>query len=134
VCVAGLTIALPGCATREPSPTADEQLAQRVKHALNTQPVYNYPHVGVQTYRGVVRLTGEVANESQKDLAGEILRNVRGVTAVENTIVVPLDRERVRSLEPAAERAPSNHDAGRPIGGVPDVNSTTTGAGAEPPP
>ena len=72
-----------------------------VKHVLSTQPVYKYPDVQVITSQGVVELKGSVSNDSQKELASEIVRSVRGVNQLENNIsVVALDRERVREASP----------------------------------
>jgi osmotically-inducible protein OsmY len=91
-----------GCATREQrNSLSDHQLEQRVKHVLSTQPVYKYPDVQVITSQGVVELKGSVSNDSQKELASEIVRSVRGVNQLENNIsVVALDRERVREASP----------------------------------
>lgn len=44
--------------------------------------------IGVTTYKGVVQLSGFVNTQAQKDHAGQIARNVSGVTGVENNITV----------------------------------------------
>ncbi len=85
----------------------DERLGQRVKHALNAQPVYNYPNVNVRTSKGVVQLSGVVENDAQKQTAEEIVQHVRGVTRLENYIATSAsDRLRVRE-NVSDDRAPS---------------------------
>jgi hypothetical protein len=68
--------------------TSDKMLIQRVKSALNDQPVYKYQDVKVQTYRGVVQLSGFVATPQQKQAATEIVRGLRGVDELYNNILI----------------------------------------------
>ena len=44
--------------------------------------------IGVQTYKGVVQLSGFVSTAAQKEHAGQIARDVAGVTEVQNNIIV----------------------------------------------
>jgi hypothetical protein len=116
-------IALAGCASSRYERTTgefvdDKMLGNRVKHALNAQPVYKYPDVKVQTYRGVVQLSGFVATDAQRGAATEIARQARGVTRVENNILLaPLEQTRVRDYIPGraetngAAHAASERDA-----------------------
>src|SRR5687767_8901822 len=91
-------LALVGCASSRYERSTgeyfdDKMLGNRVKHALNAQPVYKYPDVKVNTFRGVVQLSGFVASEQQREAASEIAERVRGVGEIENDIVVaPLER------------------------------------------
>lgn len=81
----------------------DKMLSNRVKSALNGQPVYKYPDVKVQTYRGVVQLSGFAATREQIGAATEIARQARGVDRVENNII----------LAPLAEVNQGNYIPGR---------------------
>ena len=82
----------------------DKALIGRVKHALNAQPVYKYPDVKVNSYRGVVQLSGFVASDAQRDAATEIAERVRGVQQIENNILIaPLERTAVREYIPGRE-------------------------------
>jgi hyperosmotically inducible protein len=74
----------------------DKVLVQKVKAALSDSPVYKFPDVKVNTYNGVVQLTGFVESNEQKRKAEEIARNVRDVTSVQNQITLKADTERVR--------------------------------------
>ena len=77
----------------------DKMLVQRVKSALNDSPVYKFPDVKVNTYNGLVQLTGFVESAEQKSKAEEIARNVSDVAGVQNQITLKADTERVRDLD-----------------------------------
>lgn len=77
----------------------DKMLVQKVKSALDDSPVYKFPDVKVNTYNGVVQLTGFVESEEQKRKAEEIARNVRDVTSVQNQISLKGETERVRGTD-----------------------------------
>ena len=79
----------------------DKMLVQRVKSALNDSPVYKFPDVKVNTYNGLVQLTGFVESAEQKSKAEEIARNVSDVAGVQNQITLKADTERVRDLDTA---------------------------------
>jgi hyperosmotically inducible periplasmic protein len=65
---------------------------------LGVQPVGRYPiHIIVK--RGRTTLHGEVGNESDKQLAGIRAREVTGVFAVANELMVPADLDRNRTQE-----------------------------------
>jgi hyperosmotically inducible periplasmic protein len=102
----------------------DKMLGNRVKHALNAQPVYKYPDVKVNTFRGVVQLSGFVASEPQREAATEIAQRVRGVGEVENDIVVaPLERVQVRDYIPGRNDNPPGS-----TGAAPRNDRTTSGS------
>ena len=44
--------------------------------------------ISVQTYKNVVQLSGFVNTAAQKDHAGQIARDVQGVTEVQNNIIL----------------------------------------------
>src|SRR5438874_608196 len=81
-------VVMAGCASTRYERTTgefvdDKRLIGRVKHSLNAQPVYKFPDVKVQAYRGVVQLSGFAATDAQKEAATEIARRTRGVAQVE---------------------------------------------------
>jgi hyperosmotically inducible protein len=109
----------------------DKMLGSRVKHALNAQPVYKYPDVKVNTYRGIVQLNGFVASEAQREAATEIAQRVRGVTDLQNNITVaPLEKNLVREYIPGREdNAPRvETDVNRSTGSAPSDRSVNTGS------
>jgi hypothetical protein len=62
----------------------------RVEDTLKRDPVYKYPQIRVQTYQGIVQLSGFVNSEEQKRNAQQIAQSVPGVNRVDNEIsVVP---------------------------------------------
>jgi hyperosmotically inducible protein len=99
-------IGLAGCASNDADQDShrrttgqyidDKVLVQKVKSALDDSPVYKFPDVKVNTYNGVVQLTGFVETTEQKRKAEEIARTVRDVSSVENQITLKGDTERVR--------------------------------------
>jgi hyperosmotically inducible protein len=111
----------------------DKRLGSRVKQALNAQPVYKYPDVKIQTYRGTVQLSGFVATEAQKEAATEIARQVRGVGELENNILLaPLDQVRVRDYIPGREtstdRANNTNEVNGARGGTSLDSRSATGS------
>jgi osmotically-inducible protein OsmY len=66
----------------------DKTLNPRVRAALDDSAEYKFPDVKVESFRGTVQLSGFVATAAQKSRAGEIAKNVRGVTDVDNKITV----------------------------------------------
>src|SRR5688572_5648112 len=58
----------------------DKTLNTRVRGALDDSAEYKFPDVKVESFRGTVQLSGFVATAAQKSRAGDIAKNVRGVT------------------------------------------------------
>jgi len=86
-----------GCAVTQHRETAgryvdDKSVSTRVKTSLYRDPIVKGTQVNVNTFQGVVQLSGFVDNQAQKDRAGEIAQQTRGVTSVRNDIVVPTGR------------------------------------------
>ncbi|HEX5222057.1 MAG TPA: BON domain-containing protein [Verrucomicrobiae bacterium] len=89
----GVTIFVAGCAGDRYTRNAgeyinDESLDARVTTALNESPEYKLNSVTVQSFRGVVQLSGFVNTPDQRSKAGEIARQVPGVKGVENNITI----------------------------------------------
>jgi osmotically-inducible protein OsmY len=88
-----LATALAGCAATDSRRSAgetvdDSVLATRVKTALLQDEVVKGTDVQVETYRGVVQLSGFVDNTEQASRAVELARQVPGVTSVKNDMRV----------------------------------------------
>jgi osmotically-inducible protein OsmY len=91
-----LFLALPlgivaGCAstdTRERQPVGeyidDSVITAKVKTAIAADPDVSVMEVSVETYDGVVQLSGFVSNQAQANRAVEIARGVSGVKGVRN--------------------------------------------------
>ena len=81
----------------------DKLISSKVKKELDGAPVYKFTDVKVNTYRGVVQLSGFVDTDEQKQKAGEIAKQVGWVREVMNNI----------SLKPKEEyrgRAPGERE------------------------
>lgn len=91
ILAAGLAAALTACS---PSPTRqaageyidDATITTRVKTALIQDSKVSATQVNVETYRGVVQLSGFVDSESNARRAVELARTVPGVRSVKNDI------------------------------------------------
>jgi osmotically-inducible protein OsmY len=66
----------------------DKADSSRVKKALSADTQYKYGDVKVQTFKGVVQLSGFVNSRDQKNRAGDLAKNVEGVKEVRNNITV----------------------------------------------
>ena len=87
--VGGLT----GCAGDRYTQSTGERIddkadSSRVKKALSADAQYKYDDVNVQTFKGVVQLSGFVNSREQKNRAGDLAKNVEGVKEVKNNITV----------------------------------------------
>ena len=66
----------------------DHGTSSRVRAALADDSQYKYDGVNVETFKGVVQLSGFVNTRDQKNRAGDLARKVKGVNDVENNITV----------------------------------------------
>lgn len=64
----------------------DATITSRVKLALADDPQVKARQVSVETFRGVVQLSGFVDSAADAKRAGELARNVPGVRSVKNDI------------------------------------------------
>lgn len=64
----------------------DATITTKVKAALLNEPNMNSSNINVETYKGVVQISGFVANKSIKNRAEELAKSVSGVKKVENDI------------------------------------------------
>jgi osmotically-inducible protein OsmY len=66
----------------------DTAITAHVKSALVSDKQVSALDVGVETFKGVVQLSGFVNSAQEKEKAAEIARTVKGVKAVENDLHV----------------------------------------------
>jgi len=90
VCIT-LILAFASCAaTRTKESTGeyvdDSSITAKVKAELVNDPVTKAREISVETFKGVVQLSGFVSTSEEKDRAGEIARGVKGVADVKNNI------------------------------------------------
>lgn len=88
-----LPLTFTGCAstsTRESTGEYidDVTITTKVKAKLAGDPKVSAMQVNVETFKGVVQLSGFVDSKDQAKRAEELARNVRGVKDVKNDIVV----------------------------------------------
>ena len=90
-----LLFALNGCTNNNNVDTAkpvefvkDSVLTAKVKTALLQQKGFEGLSIHVNSYKGVVQLSGFVDTDVNKELAGQIARSVDGVQEVVNNLIV----------------------------------------------
>ena len=64
----------------------DALVTTKVKASIINEPTLKSTEINVETFKGVVQLSGFVAQPGDAVKAGEIARGVKGVTSVKNDI------------------------------------------------
>lgn len=82
-------VSVVGCAsTRHQEGTGeyidDSIITSKVKAAIFNDPVLKVAEINVETYKGVVQLSGFVSSQAAANKAVEVARGVSGVTSVKN--------------------------------------------------
>ena len=82
-----------GCAGNRYTQSTGEHIDDRadsirVKKALSADSQHKYEGVNVETFKGVVQLSGFVNTRDQKNRAGDVARKVEGIKEVKNNITV----------------------------------------------
>ena len=62
----------------------DTVITSKVKAALLNEPSLKSAQINVETFKGVVQLTGFVSSRAEINRAGEVARGVSGVESVRN--------------------------------------------------
>ena len=62
----------------------DTAITTKVKAAIFNEPSLKSAEINVETFKGVVQLTGFVSSRANIDKAVEVARSVKGVTSVRN--------------------------------------------------
>jgi len=66
----------------------DSVITTKVKTLLARDDFFKSFQIGVETYKGVVQLSGFVNSQQAADKAGQIARGVQGVNSVRNNLIV----------------------------------------------
>ena len=66
----------------------DSVITTKVKAAIFNEPTLKTTEINVETYKGVVQLSGFVRSQSNINRAEEVARDVKGVKSVKNDMRV----------------------------------------------
>ena len=66
----------------------DSVITTKVKSLLAADDFLKSFQISVETYKGIVQLSGFVNSQNAVDKAGQIARSVKGVTSVKNDLIV----------------------------------------------
>lgn len=66
----------------------DTAVSTKVRAAIAQDPKLSIVPIDVETFQGVVQLSGFVDSQQEKARAGEVARNVAGVRDVKNNLIV----------------------------------------------
>ena len=66
----------------------DTVITTKVKAAVLNEPSLKVAEINVETFKGVVQLSGFVSDAGDVPKAAEVARGVKGVTSVKNALVV----------------------------------------------
>ena len=66
----------------------DSVITTKVKSLLVADDFLKSFEIGVETYKGIVQLSGFVGSQKAIDKAGEIARGVKGVKSVKNNLIL----------------------------------------------
>ncbi|MCE9550225.1 MAG: BON domain-containing protein [Betaproteobacteria bacterium] len=66
----------------------DSVLTTKVKAAVFNEPSLKSAEINVETFKGVVQLSGFVSSQADINRAAEVARSVKGVTSVKNDMRV----------------------------------------------
>ena len=91
VFISALLVSALGCATQsEPQSSGaymgDSWVTTKVKTAILNEPSLKVLQINVETYEGVVQLSGFVDTAASRTKAAEIARSVQGVKTVKNDL------------------------------------------------
>ena len=124
ICSAAALLWLTGCqSTPKDGRSAgtmmdDEHITENVRHALDKEPA-KFPDVNINTFAGVVQLSGFTILQSEKNRAQQLTENVSGVRQVVNGIIVkppkqptgPVNSQPSYSNLPDQNAAPAQNNA-----------------------
>ncbi len=66
----------------------DSVITTKVKAAVLNEPTLKVAEINVETFKGVVQLSGFVRDAADVSKAAEVARGVKGVTSVKNSLLV----------------------------------------------
>lgn len=85
--------AVVGCASTSTKESTGEYIddtviTTKVKAAIFNEPTLKSAEINVETFKGVVQLTGFVSTQANINKAAELARGVKGVTSVKNDMLL----------------------------------------------
>lgn len=88
-----ILITLVACASTRTHESAgeyvdDSVITTKVKTLLANDDFFKSFQISVETYKGIVQLSGFVNSQQAVDKAGQIVRSVQGVNSVKNNLIV----------------------------------------------
>ncbi len=91
--VAAMAGAFAACATTQPRESAgeyidDSVITARAKSLLAADDLFKSFQISVETYQGVVQLSGFVDSQKTVDKAADFVKSVKGVKDVKNDLIV----------------------------------------------
>ena len=97
------------CAEESPATSLDDSgIAATIKAGLLDNKNTHAGRINVESYKGVVQLSGFVATQAEKEAAGKVAKRVSGVREVNNSIALqPSDFARAPSSTTACSPARS---------------------------
>ena len=91
VCI-GLITLLSGCAATQNESTGeyvdDSVITAEAKNVIFNEPSLKVFQISVETYKGIVQLSGFVDSQQAVDKVGEIVKSVKGVKSIKNNLIV----------------------------------------------
>lgn len=66
----------------------DTAITTKVKAAVFNEPTLKSAEINVETFKGVVQLSGFVSSQAARDKAVEVARSVGGVKSVKNDMLI----------------------------------------------
>jgi osmotically-inducible protein OsmY len=89
IMVSMVTACAPSPTRESPGEYIDDALiTSRVKAAFAADPEVKATQIQVETYKGIVQLSGFVDSRAMAERAAELARGVKGVQSVKNNVVV----------------------------------------------
>jgi osmotically-inducible protein OsmY len=73
---------------KEKGPVSDDTIVDQVRVKLADDSDVGGQNIQVDSHNGMVVLTGKVASDKQKERAEKIAKKVKGVTGIENKLVI----------------------------------------------
>jgi osmotically-inducible protein OsmY len=89
--LAATLLSVTGCSSPAPDTTqylADNDVTDKAKVAIYSDPLTKDGQINVSTTKGVVQLTGSVSSQAAKDKAGQLARGVSGAFGLKNDLQI----------------------------------------------
>ena len=83
-----LVVPLAGCGKTVADTIDDAGITVRVKTVFVNDPLVGLERIDVDTFKGVVTLSGRVKSKELETKAIELARTIKGVTEVKSTLVI----------------------------------------------